>query len=152
MKTLPFLSTLTAATFLVAPGAAFAVDVQITFQNLHASQNATYSTLGSGEAYTYANANPPPDTTVPPGSSDVYVVGNPATDLVTGAHVRYTIGSKRCIFHTSYTGTPTYTPNGNVIIPNWTKSYESSGGAICTATITYTNPSTFDWAVTFTMK
>jgi hypothetical protein len=152
MKALPFLSTLTAAALLAASGAASAVDVEITFQNLHASQDATYSTTNSIENYTYANAFPTPETTVPAENSDVYTVGNPLTDLVTPAQVRYTIGSKKCVFNTNYTGTPTFTPNGTVIIPNWEKSATASGGAICTATITYAHPSTFDWQVTFTMK
>jgi hypothetical protein len=34
----------------------------------------------------------------------------------------------------------------------WTKSATSSGGAICTANITYANASTYDWQVEFTIK
>jgi hypothetical protein len=54
-------------------------------------------------------------------------------------------GGKKCVFHTDFI----LNPSG---IPNWNKSATSSGGATCTATITYVNASTYDWRVTFTMK
>lgn len=149
MKALPSLSTLAVAAALSAPGAAFAVDVEITFENKHATRNATYSHTTAIENNTYANANPKPLATVSPGASDVYTVGNPLTPLVTSAQVVYTINdtssTKKCVFHTSFT-----LPSSG--IPNWTKSATTSGGAVCTATITYTNPNTYNWQVTFTMK
>jgi hypothetical protein len=151
MKTLKFLPSFLAVAALSLPGAALAVDAEVTFKNLHASQEAVYQVVSSGEAFTYANANPTPDNSVLPGATDVYTVGNPASNLVTPVIVRYKIGSKQCIFNSSYTGTP---PSllGSSITPNWTKSVTPSGGATCTATITSVNPSTFNWKVTFTMK
>ena len=37
-------------------------------------------------------------------------------------------------------------------IPQWTKTATPSGGAVCAATITTANPTTYEWAVEFTMK
>ncbi|MDR3299663.1 MAG: hypothetical protein LBU43_06590 [Candidatus Accumulibacter sp.] len=148
MKSLKSLSTLAVVAALAAPGAAFAASAEVTFKNINTSQSATYSYTNSGEAVTYANAEPKPLTPVPSGGTNIYTVG-PITSLVTGVHVRYTIGSKTCVFHSSFTGTP----SGNNIIPNWTKSADSSGGATCTANITYTDSAQpFNWKVTFTIK
>jgi hypothetical protein len=143
------LSVFVVAAALAAPGAASAVDVEITFENKHASKNATYSHTTAIENTTYANANPKPLATVQPGVVDTYTVGNPLTSLVTSAQVVYTINdtssTKKCIFHTSFT-----LPSSG--IPNWTKNATSNGGAICTANITYTDANTHNWRVTFTMK
>ena len=153
MKTMPSLKTLSTLSVVVAlamPGVAFAVTGEVTFQNLNTSTEATYSTVGSMEAATYANAQPKPSTPILPGNSDFYSVNNPASTLSTPIHVRYKIGGKQCVFHSSFSGTPNASGQ---IIPNWTKTYDATGGAICTATITYTAPSpSFNWKVTFTMK
>jgi hypothetical protein len=37
-------------------------------------------------------------------------------------------------------------------IPKWNKTATASGGAICTATITSTNLTTYAWTVDFVMK
>ncbi|MDR1064640.1 MAG: hypothetical protein LBL48_12060 [Azoarcus sp.] len=147
-KSLSTVSALAIAAILSAPGAALAVNVQVTFENLNTSQSAMYSPVSNGEVFTYANANPKPEDIVLSGQSDSYTVGNPITNLATSAHVRYKIGSKQCIFHTTYTSMP----SGGALIPNWTKSYEASGGASCTATITYVDASNYNWKVKFTMK
>jgi hypothetical protein len=133
------------------PGVAFAVDATVTVTN-QGTAAMVRSVVSSGEAYTQANVNPTPTSPLLPSASDTFTVGNPASNLVTGVHLRYKIGSKQCLFHSSFTGTPSQLPGG-AITPNWTKSVEQSGGAICTATITYTAPSpSFNWNVTFTMK
>ncbi|MDR2450630.1 MAG: hypothetical protein LBE85_02420 [Candidatus Accumulibacter sp.] len=147
MKTL---KTLLAVGVLALPGAALAANVTVTFKNEHASQAATYHTTNSIESVTYANANPKPSNTVEAGDTIVFTVAQ-ITSLVTTAQIRYKIGSKQCVFHTAFTGTPPSILGGGVI-PNWTKSATPSGGATCTANITSANASTFDWTVTFTMK
>ncbi|GHU37715.1 hypothetical protein AGMMS50256_36020 [Betaproteobacteria bacterium] len=150
MTSLKTLSALAIVSALAMSGVASAATGEVTFQNLNTSTAATYSTVGTMEAATYANAQPKPDTSVPHGASDSYTVINPASTLSNPIHVRYKIGSKQCVFHSSFSGTPNASGQ---IIPNWTKTYDASGGAICTVTITYTAPfSSFDWKVTFTMK
>jgi hypothetical protein len=150
MKTLKFLPSFLAVAALSLPGAALAASVEVTFKNLNTSQAATYSITNSIESVTYANANPKPSDTVEPGDTIVFTVAQ-ITSLVTTAQIRYKIGSKQCVFHTAFTGTPPSILGGGVI-PNWTKSATPSGGAVCTANITSASASTFDWQVEFTMK
>jgi hypothetical protein len=142
LSALAALAVLAVLAVLAAPGAALAANVTVRFENQHASQAAAYSITNTVQAVTNANANPEPQNTVPAGGTDIYTVG-PVVSSVTTAEVLYKIGSKQCVFHTDFTFSGT---------PKWNKSATSSGGAICTATITYVNATTYDWNVTFTMK
>ncbi|WP_163576349.1 hypothetical protein [Halomonas faecis] len=132
----------------LAAGAAHAgPPVDITFKN-QASDEATYTIVNSNESSTYANASPKPDSTVNGGGSDNYTVQSHISPDANYATVRYRIGRKECRFSTSYV--KIY--SGGVMIPQWNKSADGSGGAVCTANITSTNVSTHAWSVEFTMK
>ncbi|WKN22503.1 hypothetical protein [Azotobacter vinelandii] len=137
------------ATALSTAGVAYAgPKVTVTFKN-QGTAAATYSTVTSNETSTYANATPKPATPVPAGANDVFTVQSLISPDTNYAVVRYKIGSKTCIFSTTYVNT---LGAGGVKIPSWNKSATASGGATCTANITSTNISTHEWAVEFTMK
>lgn len=124
--------------------------VTITFKNLSTTAAATYSVLGTNETITNANAIPKPAATVAKGGTNTYVVANtsPSNDL-SFAYVRYTIGTKTCVFYTSFVATASA---GGVMTPHWAKNITYNNGATCNATITSTNPDGGDWSVEFTMK
>lgn len=124
--------------------------VTITFKNLSTTADATYSVLGTNETITNANAVPKPATKVPKGGTNTYMVANtsPSTDL-SFAYVRYTIGTKTCVFYTSFIATSSAT---GVLTPHWAKNITYNDGGTCNATITSTNGSNYSWAVEFTMK
>ena len=144
-----FLPKLLAVTSIFAATSAIAgPPVTVTFKN-QATANATYTIITSNETSTYTNASPKPATTVPASSNNVYVVTSPISPDVNYATVRYRIGSKECVFGTTFVNE---LQSGGIKIPKWTKSATGSGGAICTATITSTNLSTYAWAVDFVMK
>ena len=149
MTSLKILSALAAIAALSLPGTALAANVTVTVKNKSTSQTATYSINNTVQAVTNANANPSPAITVAANGTDVYTVSQ-ITNLVTTAQVQYTLTgtAKQCVFHTAFTATP----SGSAVIPNWTKSATSSGGATCTANITSLNASTYNWAVEFTIK
>jgi hypothetical protein len=124
--------------------------VTVTFKNNNTTTNATYSKVTSNEISTYANASPKPSTTVSKlGGTDFYNVQSPLSPDVNYANVRYKIGSKQCVFGTTFVN---QIQSGGIKIPKWTKTATASGGAVCTATITSTNLSTYAWTVEFVMK
>lgn len=124
--------------------------VTITFKNLSTTSVATYSILGTNETITNANSTPKPAATVAPGASNSYTVSNtsPSPDL-SFAYVRYGIGSKTCVFYTSFFATSS---TSGVKTPHWAKNITYNDGATCNATITSTNFVNNSWAVEFTMK
>lgn len=146
MKLLP---KLLAATSIFAATAAIAgPPVTVTFKN-QGTADATYTIITSNEISTYANASPKPATTVKAGINNSYTVTSLISPDVNYASLRYKIGSKECVFLTTFVNAM---QPGGYKIPKWNKSATSSGGAICTATITSTNFSTYAWTVDFVMK
>ena len=140
MKLLP---KLLAATSIFAATAAIAgPPVTVTFKNNNTTTDATYAIVTSNESSTYANASPKPATTVSKLGSNSYAV----TSLIS-PDVK--IGSKTCVFSTTFVNA---LQPGGYKIPQWNKTATASGGAICTATITSTNLTTYAWTVDFVMK
>lgn len=123
--------------------------VTVSFKNVGTSTAATYTIISTNEASTYANASPKPATTVAAGQTNAYTVTSLISPDVNFANVRYKIGTKQCVFGTTFVNT--LQPGGSKI-PTWNKTATASGGAICTATITSVNPVTYAWTVSFTMK
>ncbi|TBU98399.1 hypothetical protein [Stutzerimonas kirkiae] len=142
------LALLTAAALSAAGAAHAGPPVAVTIKNL-GTADAVYSIVGSNETSTYANATPKPAASVPPGGTNTYSVQSTISPDANYAIVRYKIGSKTCVFNTTYVNG--YTSSG-IKVPTWNKSYTASGGATCTANITSTNISTHAWAVEFTIK
>jgi len=147
MKLLP---KLLAATSIFAATAAIAgPPVTVTFKNNNTTTDATYAIVTSNESSTYANASPKPATTVSKLGSNSYAVTSLISPDVNYANVRYKIGSKTCVFSTTFVNA---LQPGGYKIPKWNKTATASGGAICTATITSTNLTTYAWTVDFVMK
>ncbi|MCI4238432.1 hypothetical protein [Dickeya dianthicola] len=144
-----------AAVMMSAAGAAYAGPaVSITFKNL-GGEIATYKPITNNEISTNAIASPKPDNAVSPQSSDNYAVQNMISPDANAAVVRYTMGRKTCVFSTTFINTiiPGGAFTGKILkAPKWTKNAEASGGAVCNATITSQNLSTYAWSVEFTMK
>ncbi|MEI7368511.1 hypothetical protein PJ912_09130 [Pectobacterium colocasium] len=143
-------------TSMFAAGAAYAgPPVTVTFKNL-GNETATYKVITNNEVSTNASASPKPATTVPAKGSDIYRVQNVISPDANAAIVRYTMGSKTCVFGTTFVNTiipgGLFNPGGPKKAPKWNKSAEGSGGAVCTATITSQSLSTYAWNVEFTMK
>lgn len=135
-----------------AAGAALAGPaVTVTFKHLgnSSSDDATYAVTNGNETSTRLNANPKPETVIKAGGSDTYIVRSTISPDVNYASARYTIGSKTCVFSTTFITAP---GAGGVKLPKWRKTATPSGGATCTATITSTNARTREWAVQFTMR
>lgn len=132
----------------VANGALAGPSVTITFKNLSSTANATYSILGTNESITNTNASPKPVVTVLKGAADSYTVSSQLLN-VTFANVRYTIGTKSCVFLTTFVATSSATGD---VTPKWSKNVTADSGVTCNATITSTNPTTYAWNVEFTMK
>jgi hypothetical protein len=149
------LSAALAAATMCAAGAAFAgPPVQVTFKNLGA-QEATYKIVTNNEVSTNANASPKPATTVPAQGTNTYTVQNPVSPDANATTVRYTMGSKTCVFGTTFVNQISggvLLPGGPTKIPKWNKTATASGGAVCTATIKSQNLSNYSWTVEFTMK
>ncbi|MBY0575166.1 MAG: hypothetical protein K2P67_01005 [Gallionellaceae bacterium] len=122
--------------------------VTVTFKN-QATATATYTIITTNENATYANASPKPAPTVLPSGTNIYTVTSLISPNVNYANVRYKIGAKECVFGTTFVNA---LQPGGYYIPQWTKSATGSGGAICTATITSYNLSTYAWTVDFVMK
>lgn len=122
--------------------------VTVTFKNM-GTASATYKVLTNNEALTKTNANPQPVAVVPAGEIDLYKIQSNQSPLVNYANLRYTIGGKTCVFLATYVST--VGPGGSSI-PKWNNTATPSGGANCTAKVTSTNLSTYEWAVEFTMK
>ncbi|MCC8375689.1 MULTISPECIES: hypothetical protein [Photorhabdus] len=145
------LLALFATTSLTAAGIAYAgPPVTVTFKHLGASgsADAVYTMITNNESGTYVNATPKPSSSVGPGGVDNYQVQSPLSPDVNYAMVRYKIGFKTCEFMTTFVNAYS---NG-IKIPKWNKGATPSGGAVCNATITYTNYVTYAWSVEFTMK
>lgn len=122
--------------------------VHVTFKNQGAAE-AIYTVAGGNEAGTHTNASPKPDTKVGAGKVNSYTVKSSLSPDASYAVARYQMGHKACQFTTTFVNT---TLRGGVKVPKWKKSAVASGGAICTATITATNYSTYAWSVEFAMK
>jgi hypothetical protein len=137
------------AVSMFATTAAFAgPPVTVTFKN-QSTENATYTIVTSNETATNSNASPKPAQTVASKMNNMYTVQSPLSPDVNYANVRYKIGSKQCIFGTTFINE---LQSGGIKVPKWTKTATASGGAVCTATITSTNLSTYAWTVDFVMK
>ncbi|RRV09288.1 hypothetical protein EGJ27_05815 [Pseudomonas sp. v388] len=145
-KTLaPFLALaimITAATAQAGP------PVTVTFKNL-GTEAAVYTVVTSNETSTQRNARSPINPTIKPGDTSVYVVQSGLSPDAGYASVRYVMGSKACVFSTTFSKLPAA---GGVRVPKWTRTATPSGGAICTATSRVTDLSSHAWAAEFTMK
>lgn len=122
--------------------------VTVNFKN-QSTADATYKIVTSNETSTYANAAPKPATGVKKSATDTYYVKSTISPDVGYANVRYKIGTKECVFSTTFTNV---LQSGGYKLPKWTKTANASGGAVCTATITAQNLSTYAWTVDFVMK
>nr|UKE85107.1 hypothetical protein KXZ65_08580 [Pectobacterium sp. PL152] len=92
-------------TSMFAAGAAYAgPPVTVTFKNL-GNETATYKVITNNEVSTNASASPKPATTVPAKGSDIYRVQNVISPDANAAIVRYTMGSKTCVFGTTFVNT-----------------------------------------------
>lgn len=143
-----FSTLIAAASMLVATSAFAGPPVTVTFKNI-GTATANYTIISSNEATTYVNASPKPATTVAAAGTNVYSVTSLISPDVNYANVRYKIGTKQCVFGTTFVNA---LQPGGAKIPQWNKTATASGGAICTATITSINITTYAWTVTFTMK
>ncbi len=141
------LPSLALATMAVAATAQAGPPVTVTFKNL-GTVAAEYKVVSTNEVSTQVNAKEPIDAIVAAGGSDTYVVQTAFPDSGY-ASVRYVMGSKVCVFSTTFTNTIS---TGGVKVPRWTRTATPSGGAVCTATSTVTNLSTYAWSAEFTMK
>lgn len=122
--------------------------VTIKVKNLNTTTAAVKVTTSTNEITTQANASPTPEATIDFLSENNFVVQSTISPSVNYAALRYRVGSKECTFYTAFT----VTYSNGVALPQWSKSATPSGGAVCTATITSTNITTYNWAVTFTIK
>jgi hypothetical protein len=148
-NTVKILSTLIAAASMFTATSAFAgPPVTVTFKNI-GTTTANYTIISSNETSTYVNASPKPAATVAAAGTNVYSVTSLISPDVNYANVRYKIGTKECVFSTTFVNA--LQPGGSKI-PQWNKTATPSGGAICTATITSINVATYAWTVSFTMK
>lgn len=135
---------------LFAASSAFAgPPVTVSFKNVGTTTAATYKIITANETSTYVNASPKPAATVAAGQTNTYVVTSLLSPDVNFANVRYRIGTKECVFGTTFVNA---LQPGGAKIPTWNKTATASGGAICTATITSINLATYAWTVSFTMK
>ncbi|WP_165830281.1 MULTISPECIES: hypothetical protein [unclassified Pseudomonas] len=128
--------------------------VEVTFKNL-GTQVATYKVITQNEALTYAHSTGRPDANVAAGDTNTYNVQIPLNPDANAANVRYTIGNKTCVFTTTFINQVApggLFPGAGAKIPRWNKTADSSGGALCSATIKSQNFSDFSWTVEFTMK
>lgn len=147
--TLKMTSVITLASVaLLAAGSAHAgPPVLVTFKNL-SSEAAALQIITSNESSTYQIADPKPEREVSGGTSIVFKVQRVISPDVNAAMVRYKIGQKVCAFGTTY---QMRMMPGGIVKPEWTKSATPSGGASCTATITYIGADN-SWRAEFTMK
>jgi hypothetical protein len=118
--------------------------VSVTFKNVSGTETANYKIVGDSENTTYLNASPRPDPIVVPQGGSIFKVQRIISPDTNSAIFRYVMGGKTCVFGTTFIRL-----NG---IPKWTKTATPSGGATCTAAITYFNSSTYEWSAEFTMK
>lgn len=146
MKLFPIL--IATASMFAATSAFAGPPVAVTFKNI-GTATANYTIISTNEATTYANASPKPAATVAAAGTNIYNVTSLISPDVNYANVRYKIGTKQCVFGTTFVNA---LQPGGAKIPQWNKTATASGGAICTATITSINLATYAWTVTFTMK
>ena len=122
--------------------------VTVTFKNLGTEQ-AEYTVVTRNESSTQMNAKSPVRSVVRPGESDAYTVQSTLSPDANYASVRYVMGSKSCVFSTTFMKLP---GAGGVKTPKWNRTATPGGGAVCTATSRATNLSTYAWTAEFTMK
>lgn len=143
------IQALAASSLFWAAAALAGPPVTITFKNRNTVADASYQVIGSNEASTHANATPKPAATVSKSGFDVYVVTSLINPDVNFANVRYRIGSRQCVFGTSFVNA---LKPGGYKVPQWNKTAKGSGGAVCTAIITSTHLGSHAWSVDFVMQ
>ncbi|MEQ4314145.1 hypothetical protein ABNM01_23790 [Pseudomonas syringae] len=149
MKTKRFLLTSLAFATLCATVAAQAgPPVTVTVKNL-GTEVAEYKFVTRNEVSTHLNARTAIAANVQPGDSNFYTVQSTISPDTSYASVRYVMGSKVCIFSTTFIKLH---GAGGAKVPKWNRTANSEGGAVCTATSRATNFSTYAWAAEFTMK
>ena len=122
--------------------------VTVTFKNI-GSQTVTYMPTTNNEFITKTNASPTPQASVTSNDSNTYLVQNNASPDYTHANLRYQIGSKKCVYLSTFVTTP---GPGATKVPKWNSTATPSGGATCTIRTTRTNPTTYAWSVEITMR
>lgn len=142
------LSFLALATLGVTVAAQAGPPVTVTFKNL-GTVRAEHRPINRNELSTQMNARTPISPFVEGGDSTQYVVQSNLSSDTNYASVRYVMGSKTCVFSTTFVK---LSGAGGATIPKWNRTATSEGGAICTATSRATNLSTYAWAAEFTMK
>ncbi|KPX59731.1 hypothetical protein ALP66_00343 [Pseudomonas amygdali pv. photiniae] len=142
------LASLAFATLCTSVTAQAGPAVTVTFKNL-GSEVAEYKPVTRNEISARLNAKSPINSAVPPGGSDTYSMQSTLSPDTSYASVRYVMGSKVCVFSTTFIKLP---GAGGAKVPKWNKTANSEGGAVCTATSRATNLSTYAWAAEFTMK
>ncbi|MCD5992223.1 hypothetical protein KDX38_01165 [Pseudomonas sp. CDFA 602] len=149
MKSSKLLSaTIAAATLCVSAAAYAGPPVAVTFKNL-SGEAAEYIAVTRNEMSTQMNAKTPIALEVKAGGTNTYTVQSTISPDTSYASVRYVIGSKVCVFSTTFIKS---SGAGGVRVPKWTRTATPGGGAICTATSRVSNLSTSAWAAEFTMK
>ncbi|WP_166360699.1 hypothetical protein [Pseudomonas akapageensis] len=138
-----------AITAVTAAGSAQAgPSVSVTFKNFGAA-DALYKPVTKNELSTQLNAKSKPHASVKSGGVDSYTVQSNISPDANYASLRYTIGGKTCIFHTTFVAAPGALGSK---VPKWKNTATPSGGATCTAKTTARNATTYDWSVEYTMK
>lgn len=145
-----FTSTCSAciALTLVTGSALAGPQVKVTFKNL-GDTTAIYSPQDSNQFATRNNASPLPDDTVQANAVNTYTVKSEVSPLVNYAHLRYTMGSKSCVFLTTFVATLGF---AGAKIPKWNHSATPTGGASCTIRSTGVSLSDYSWSVEMTMR
>ncbi|MBI6683394.1 hypothetical protein YA0697_16925 [Pseudomonas viridiflava] len=122
--------------------------VTVTFKNLGTEQ-AEYTVVTRNENSTKINAKSPIKAVVKPGQSDAYNVQSTLSPDTNYASIRYVIGSKSCVFSTTFIKAP---GAGGARVPKWNRTATPAGGAVCTATSRVTSLASHAWTAEFTMK
>ncbi|WP_094188365.1 hypothetical protein ACTACG_19650 [Pseudomonas syringae] len=142
------LTSFSLVTLCAAVAAHAGPPVTVTFKNL-GSDVAEYKVVTRNELSTQRNTRTTIAPNVQPGDSDSYSTQSTLSPDTNYASVRYVMGSKVCVFSTTFIKLP---GAGGVKVPKWNRTANSEGGAVCTATSRATNLSTYAWAAEFTMK
>jgi hypothetical protein len=142
------LASLAFATLCTSVTAQAGPPVTVTFKNL-GTEVAEYKPVTRNEISTRLNARMAIAPKVQTGDSNVYSVQSTLSPDTSYASVRYVMGSKVCVFSTTFIKLP---GAGGAKVPKWNRTANSEGGAVCTATSRATNFSTYAWAAEFTMK
>ncbi|RMP84696.1 hypothetical protein ALQ15_101161 [Pseudomonas syringae pv. actinidiae] len=142
------LASLAFATLCTSVTAQAGPPVTVTFKNL-GTEVAEYKPVTRNEMSTRLNARTAIAPKVQIGDSNVYSVQSTLSPDTSYASVRYVMGSKVCVFSTTFIKLP---GTGGAKVPKWNRTANSEGGAVCTATSRATNLSTYAWAAEFTMK